>query len=359
MAGADHSNTITINVFLGPSPPTRAGFGTALFLVNQDDGNSLNGQRVAVFSSGAEAEAANIAGYISAETLAALQAGFSQRPTPARIKVAYRDTGANETIAAAIAAIEAIDTDWYGIAQYSRVDTDIVALSTLIETRNKIYIAQSSDASLKDAALPAGLAALDGRENTDVVYHSSDAEPMDLAWLVSRLVFDPDIASAGWSGRVRGVLPVAALTTAQRDALRANNVNVGLRFSSAPVYVSPGINMAGRGIYEIVSSHWYAARVAEDIAFLKLQHSDRGEKIIVDSTGQVKILAILSGRLLQGENVGHFPKGETEATGEPIDLADTLARRLRFKVRGQIAADAVDFVVNVFLQPDPLQQQAA
>lgn len=355
---ADHSNTIEINIFLAPSPPSRIGFGTALFLVDQDAGNSLNGSRVASYAGAAEAQAANTAGYISSSTLAALIAGFSQIPTANRIKVAYRDTGASETISAALTAIDAVDTDWYGIAQYSREDADIVALSAAIETRKKIAIVQSDDASILDAGLPAGISAIDGAERTALIYHSTDAQPADLAWLTSRLVFDPDTRSAPWDGEVRGITAyTTGLTSSQRDLAIANNANLGLPFSSAGFYVSRGVNMNGRALYEIVTGDWFRARVSEDIAYLKLQHTARGEKIIVDSTGQAKILAILNARLSQGENpsTGHFPQGQTRAVGEDITLQDIQARRLRFKVEAQIAADAVNFVVNVYLQPDPLQ----
>lgn len=351
----DWSSTITTNIFLSPSPPSRASFSTVLFLVDQDSGNSLNGVRVATYASGSEAEAAQVAGYISATTLSFLQDAFAQIPSPARIKVGYRDVGGAETIAAALTAIEAVDTDWYGIAMYSRSDADIVALSAAIETRKKIAVAQSDDPSILDAALPAGIAAINGAERTALIYHSSDAEPADLAWLVSRTVFDPDSTSAGWEGQVRGVGAVTGLTTAQRDLATANDANIGLPFSSADFYVSPGVNMAGRGLYEILSGDWFAARVSEDTAFLKLSHTARGEKIIVDATGQMKILGILNARLLQGEDAGHFVKGQTRATAETITLADQTARRLRFKCEAQIAGDARLFVFNVYLQPDALQ----
>ena len=358
--GADWASTIVLNIFLAPSPPSRAGFSTVLFLVNQDDGNGLNGARVMSFASAAEAATAQTAGYISATTLAFLQAGFAQQPTPSKIKVAYRDVGGSETIAAALTAIQAVDNDWYAIAQYSRADADIVAMATAIESGGeKLYIAQSDDSSWLDAGLPAGLASLAAKERTALLFHDADAQPGDLAWAVSRTVFDADVRSAPWEGQLRGVNALTTgLTAAQRDFIVTNKANVGLPFSSAGVYVSSGQNCNGRAVYEILSGDWFKARVREDIAFLKLQHTARGEKIIVDSTGQAKILAILNQRLRQGEDAGHFVRGQTRATGEAITTADILARKLRFKVEAQIAADARLFDINVYLQPDALQQAA-
>ena len=358
--GADWASTIVVNIFLAASPPSRAGFSTVMFLVDQDSGNSLNGARVMSFASSSEAQTAQTAGYISATTLAFPQAGFSQQPTPSKIKVGYRDVSLAETVAAALTAIQAVDNDWYAIAQYSRVDADIVAMATAIEAgAEKLYIAQSADASWLDAGLPAGLSTLAAKERTALIYHDAAAQPADLAWAVSRTVFDADVKSAPWSGQIRGVNALTAnLSAAQRDFIVTNKANVGLPYSSAPVYVDSGQNCNGRGIYEILSGDWLKARVKEDIAYLKLSHTARGEKIIVDATGQAKILAILNQRLRQGEDAGHFVRGQTRATGESITAADILARKLRFKVEAQIAADARLFEFNVYLQPDALQLAA-
>jgi hypothetical protein len=361
MAGANWLSTLSIVVILGTSPPSRQGFGIALFLVDEAT-NTLNGARTMSFASYTEAAAANTATYISASTLEAVRVAFSQQPAPATVKVGYHDTGAAETIAAAITAIRAFDDDWYGLAIYSRVDADIVAAANAIEAITdspKIFVAQSDDSSLLDAGMPAGLTTLTGKERTALLYHSSDAQYGDLAWLVSRLVWDPDSKSAPWEGQIREVAAITAITSAQRDFIgTTNKANVALVFSSAAAYVSPGQNMNGRAFYEIVSGDWLKARLTEDIAYLKLQHTDRGEKIIVDGAGQGKILGILVTRLQQGEAVGHFVQGETRATGESITSADILARRLRFKIEAQIAADARLFNVTIYLQPTALAEAA-
>lgn len=350
----DWSNLNTINIIFAPSPPSRLSFTTPLLVV--DKATNTLGARVVSFASAATAAAALTGGTISATTAAWLTAAFSQIPTPRSIKVAFHDTAATETLSACLAAIEALDTNWYGTAIYSRVAADIAAWGVLIEARKKIFVAQSGDASWLDAGIPAGLSAIAAYERTAVVYHDAATAAADLCWLVSRLVWDPDEKSAGWEGQVRGV---AALTTgitlAQRDFIEANDANVGLPFSSADVYVSPGTVMSGRAIYEIVSGDWLAARLSEDFANAKLTLTSRGEKWIVDATGQVRGLGIIAGRLSQGERVSHFPVGQTRATAEDITDQDELDRKLRFKAEAQIAGDARLFDVNVYLQPSPLQ----
>lgn len=356
--GADHSNSIVVNIFLSASPPTRTGFSTPLYIADQVT-NSLNGAKVASYDSASAAATAQGAGYISASTLAALQAGFSQQPTPRRIKVAKRDTAAAETYAALLAAIDAVDTDWYGVAQYSRVDADIVALATEIETRRKIYLAQSGDSSWLDAGLPAGLSTLAGKERTAVIYHDTAAQPADLAWLASRLVFDADSKSTPWEGEAKGVAALATpLTGAQRDFIITNKANVGMQYGAVPFWVRPGVNANGRALYEIVSGDWFEARVREDLMKLKADHSARGQKLLVNAVGQGKVLGILNAWLSRGVGAEHFEKGQYRATGEEITDADRTARRLRFKAESQIAADATTFEFNVYLQQTPLQQAA-
>lgn len=358
---ADHSNTISVTIVLAPSPPSRAGFGTVLLIVDEAEGtgNDLNGERVVSYANITEAQAAATAGYISAATLARLTVAFSQRPVPSAVKVGRIDTGGGETYSTGFTAIKAADPDFYGIVLDSRTDANILLVSADVETDdNRILVAQSDDADWLTSGLPAGLSALDARERTAVVFHDEDTEYADIAWAVSRLVWDPDVQSAQWEGQIRGVAALTSgLTAAQRDFVVANNANVGLPFSSAAVYVSPGNNCNGRGLYEIVTSDWFRARVSEDTADLKLGYTARGEKLTVNALGQTAILGILNGRLQQGIDAQHFNPGQVRATALDISAADIAARRLRFTVEAQIAQDARLFDFTVYMQQDPVIEE--
>lgn len=349
----DHSNTIVTNIFMAASPPTRAGFGL-LHIVDQDT-NSLNGSRLTSYSSATEVSAARTAGYISATTEAFLLAAFSQSPPMAKIYVGYRDVSLAETWSTALAAIEAVnDKDWWGITSYSRVDADIVSLAGLAEARKKFYFFQSDDASILDAGLPAGISALAANERTAGFYHSADAQPGELAWAASRLIFNPDTISAAWTGPVAGVNAISSVTSSQRDGAIANNVNIPLPFSSAPFYVSPGVNMKGRPIGQILTGDWFAARVAEDTAYLKLSADMRGQKILTDVTGQTMVRGVLDKWLTIGKDAKHWPEGQYRSVPLPITDADVLAERLRFNVEAQVAGSARNFEFNIFLQTTPL-----
>jgi hypothetical protein len=356
---ADWSNTVQVSVLFSTLPPARAGFNCVLGLVDKAT-NTLGGSRVKTYTSALDVSTSLLATEISATTAAQLNAAFAQQPTPTRVKLANHDTGASETLTAALAAIEAVDTDWYGSCLYSRVAADIVTWAGLMETRKKVFVAQSADSSWLDSGVPSGFSTIVTDERTGVIYHDTAAQGADLAWLASRLVFDPDLQSAPFEGFVRSINAYAtALTPAQRDFVVTNNANAGLPFSSAvQFYVSPGVNLRGRSLYEIVSADWFAARVSEDITQLRIDHTSRGEKILVDPSGQAKIMGILTARLQQGEAAGHFGKGNTRATAFPITDADRTAHQLRFKCEAQIGADARVFVVTTYLQASTLQAAA-
>jgi len=188
-------------------------------------------------------------------------------------------------------------------------------------------VAQSADSSWLDSGVPSGFSTIASNERTAVIYHDTAAQAADLAWLVSRLVFDPDSTSAPWEGQVRGLTAYAtALTAAQRDFVAGNHANAVLPFSSATLYASPGISLNNRSIYEIVTADWFAARIGEDIASTKLQYTARGQKIIIDATGQALVKAILTTRLQQGEQAGHFATGQTRATMPAITSGDLSAK---------------------------------
>ncbi|MEN0065937.1 MAG: hypothetical protein AAGA48_27600 [Myxococcota bacterium] len=361
---ATHENTIVVNISIVPNPVPQDSFGRVLLLVNEDatSPNSLNGNRTVLYQSPEAAVADNTAGYINATTLASLQALFAQTPRPSSVRVGKVQTGAVEleTYAAGLAAVEAVAADFYAIVIDSRADADIVSVSNAVQTGGKyVFIAQSDDADLKTASLPAGLASLASNTRTAVLYHDTDTVPADIAWVASRVVFDPNLASAPWDGPVADVTAHAtAVTAAERDAIVGNNVNVGLPYSTATYFVSPGVSLTGRPLYETLTADWFRAELTARIAALRLRYTARGRKLQVGPTGQAAVLGELEGLLTLGEEAGHFLAGQTTATAEAITDADRTARRLRFSAAAQSAQSAVNFEFNLIVQNTPVVVEA-
>lgn len=351
MAGATHGSNVVVNVYLDPSPARQAGFSVLMLLVPLAS-NSLNGNRVMEFASYEEAQTARTASYISASTLLAAEVAFSQRPKPTALKVGYVDLVGSETYATGLTAVIAADADFYGLAITPRTDTEIALVGAAVEALSKkiLFGFQGDDSSWLNAGIPSGLSAMAAYERSVPHYHDSDAEWMDVGNLVNRLVYDPDVQSAPWSGhQVRGVdAYTTGLTETQRTAALANNANLGLPYGGQDFVIDKGVNMAGRPVDEIITSDWFSTRLQERTAALVVEHANRGEKITVSKAGQKKILAVVEALLATGVSVGHFVDGQTEVVAETITSTDRTNRQLRFTVRAQLASSGRLFTFNCY-----------
>lgn len=353
----DHSPNITVNVTLDPSPTQEAGFGTVLLLVDQAT-NSLNGVRGVTYTSYEDMVTANTAGYINAGSLAAGAVAFAQRPKPAEFKLARVDLAGGETYATGLTAAITFDDDFYGLAINSRTQSIIAAVGLSVESLSKriLFIFQDDDVSWLDAAVPAALSAMEGYERSIACYHTTDAQWMDVGMICNRLVYDPDEKSAPWNG-----FPVAGITAyttrptaAERLLAIANDANLGLAYGGEDFVIDPGNNLNERPIYEMVTRDWFEIRLKERVAAEVVRHANRGDKIVVDKTGQKKLKNIIDGLLAQGVGAGHFVAGQTESVAETITSSDLSNRRLRFTVRAQFAVSARLFTFTCYFSRDPI-----
>jgi hypothetical protein len=354
----NHLDNIVINITLAPAPLQIAGFGTAMIIA---DGvtSSLDGDRIRTYGSVTAAAADNTAGFLSAAMLAAVTAAFSQRTPPVEIKVGRTDIG-DADIAASLVAIEAADDDFYGIASESRAAAVQVVLSAAVEARSKFYILQSSDVLWKTTGIPAAYSAIAGSERTAVLYHDTDTEWGDFAWLANRLVFDPDERSAPWDAAVQGVAALAAAPTdTEKGFLDTNFANHGLPYGPELFFVDAGVNLAGRPIHEIETADWFEVRLQESVVGVKTAASADGRKIVVGPSGQGQILAEIAALFQRGVNASHFIAGQTEQTALAITQADLDLGRLRFTGRAQLASSARIFIFNFNFSRTPIFAEAA
>lgn len=348
---ANYNNLVVVNVTLGAQPAPRAGFGTTLLMVDEALGNGLNGDRTMRFASVAAAQTAQTAGYITAAVLDAVTTVMGQARRPVDVLVGRVDTVAVESYPDAYALILVDDPDFYAICIDSRADAVIVAMATLIEasTPNRILIVQSDDATWKTTGLPAGLTGLAGLERTAVVYHTSDAEWNDLGWAAYRMTYDPDAVSAAWNASVALVDALSPQPTdSEKGFLDANFANYGLLWGANPFWMNPGVNVSGRGIYELVTADWFADRLQAAVADLVASTSLRAAKIGVDAVGQASILALVDAQLAAGEAAGHFTPGLSSSAGETITAADIAARRIRVTGQATNVTNATNFQFDLY-----------
>lgn len=341
-----HDDIIDVNITLAAAPVSQAGFGRVLFLATDLD---LGSDAYRVYTSASDITADSD---LSSAQALALTTALSQSPQPDAVLVAPHDAGGGATYSDSIDLAIAGGAEFYGLTIESRVAADIISVSDEVEALGDIlFVAQSAETEIEDGSdIYAGVfSGLAGNTRTVLVYHDDDTQFLDVGYAASRLVFDPDVQSAGWQGRVAGVDPYASFTGTQEDNAEANNVNLLLPFGPYPNYVSSGVTIEDRAIEEIVSADWFKARLEERLIQLKADYDARGEKIPLSPTGQNIVRGELEAQLAQGVDAGHFVSGFTVSFPDPIADSDIQARTLRASASAQFATNAAQFVMNINL----------
>lgn len=347
--GATHDGLTEVTVSLDPVATVPRSFGAILFLADQAAGTTLGGtDRVRRYTTpaGVLADAA----VLGAAAEGAAAAMFAQARRPTAILIGRVNTAASETYAQALAACIVADPDFFGVCIDSRDSAVIEAVALAVEalgtTAPRLFMAQSKVAGLLATPFPSALEDLVGLKWTALVYHDEDAEPFAEAYLAFGLSKDLDAESGTWLLDVVAVDGLtASISETQLAALRTNNVNVGLPHGTAVKYVAPGVTMNGLPIYHAVTSAWFTSRVRDSLIDARVKASARGQKIVLDETGQAIAFSAVSQWLIRGAAGAspHFLPGQYEVTLPTITDADRSARQIRVNSRATFAEDALGF----------------
>ena len=359
-------DNIVISVFLQSLPGPTANFQSTLFMVDeaQGTGNGLDGDRYRSYGTTADLDADEALGYISAEVK---QAGYDYFAQPGRKKtllIGRMDSVGGEAYDTAYDLVIAAGANFYGVAADTRTPADQVLMYDAVEADDfLLFVFQSSDADwLTGGGFPVAYTSFSGVERTAILYHDTDTEWSDLAWLGRILEFDPDNQSAPWSNYLGNVLAYTSTPDAsEKSNAQDNNANLGLALGSKTFWIDRGVTGEGSGTTEgrpidhIVSVDWFVKRLEEDLINFKIQKADIGEKIPVNAIGQKMILGLIEKRLEQGISAGHFqpqlPTDDTvrtEAEARTIITADITNKRLRFRVQVVWVTGAIEFIVDVY-----------
>jgi hypothetical protein len=353
MGTGNHNPNITNDVRITSSPPPITAFSIALLLVPLAS-NSLNGSRVLSFASLADAQDARDAGYISASTMAAATVAFSQPSVPSAFKVGYVDLVGSETYATALAACISADTDFFWVCITARTDAEIVAVSDYIEgiatTRVLRFMFQSDDTGLM-GSFPSGLTGLQDNTRTQGIFHTSDSEWNDVAYVVNRGTYDPAQVSVPWTGcQLSGVAALSPnpTQTQRNTAVNTNNINLMLPYFVSAFVMDPGVDITGQPIEEGITADYLSIAVRRAVALMVVNRSNRGQKTAVDATGQQLVIAAASGVMSLAETAGHIEPGWS-VVGETITEADLSNRELRFTIRGTLTVSGRLFTFKTYL----------
>jgi len=218
-----------------------------------------------------------------------------------------REDALDANMTATLDAIEAAGSDtWYITNLETRTAADILLAAAWTEAREKILIAQSSDADLL-----AGTAGNIGEDlqtaayhRTALIYHDDDAEYLDGAWSSSRGGLDLDSpAGAGiWAYDSLEGVPFDAVTGAQATNLWNVNANLYGRAKGLS-FTSKGTMASGRKIDVTTSLDWVKVRVEESVLS---KFVGTPTKVPYTNAGIMDIVASITDVLEAGVRNGHI-----------------------------------------------------
>lgn len=356
-----NNDAITITIILAAVAAAGKDFGATLLIADEAAGTSLDGDRVRTYQTLAAVTADNTAGFVSASILAAATDAFGQAVPPNSIKIGRKT--AIEAYDVALAAIEAVDPDFYAVAIESRATADQVLVGTAVEASaiKHLFFLQSAEADILTAGFPAGLTALDGNERSIGCYHDIATEWFDFIYPVNRLAFDVDTKSVSFAlFDLANLLPLAAVTAStftdtEKLNARTNKFNLALAFGTTSTAPFRGVNFNARNISEMVTRDWFEDRLNVLVQAFVLTEGNAGRKIPVTIEGQVALGNLVSQQFGIGVTAGHFVTGQTKVEFPLITAADRAAEKIRVTGEAQFAIPGKEFDFVFNFGPDPLE----
>lgn len=177
------------------------------------------------------------AGYETTDPIyIACAAAFSQTPAPELVKVGRR-ASASETIADAMAAILAEDSDWYGWILTSDDEDDIIAAAKWTETHNKLLGIQSSAEEIIDAGNTSDIFSQlrDGNYYRTYGFYHANAATENLAAAIMARCFSINPGGETWSLKQLSGISTDGLNETQYNAIVKKGGNTFERFRNRSV----------------------------------------------------------------------------------------------------------------------------
>ena len=191
------------------------------------------------------------------------------------------DLTADAGIVAELTAVIAEDDDWYALLIDSQSSAEILAAAVNMETRKKIFLADTADDIAYDSGSTTDvmyLANAAGYTRTAIAYHSDTGAFMAAAWLGDRLPQDP--GKATWKFKNLAGIAFDALRTGDRSAMDAKKGNYYYRIGTS-IFTGEGWTASGEYIDIVRGIDWLGVRIQEDVfadllGNQKIPYTDKG-----------------------------------------------------------------------------------
>ncbi len=356
---ATHNSTLNISVTLIAPGGSQAGFGGVCLVVDSQSfgGSPLGGDDVAAYSTSTAVDTAAAAGEISEAVATTLKAGLATGINTVYV-ADYDGTSEDPGDAIERARASALDDSIYVYVPFETGSTtdadadgtaDILTGITALSGADKLYLYQQSDTTT-------AVAAHVGIENVGWLYHdatpSSSVAHQMFVQACNRARFNPDTQAAGWKSPIPGGVALTSDISQATNATvqgAASFGNTSLPFFGEPTYFYPGQNSEGTSIKQVVSKHWFKARLTERIANLIIRYDNSGRIIPLDATGQDIIDGEIRAQYALGVEAGAFQAGQLLVTFPTISAADLAANRLRVTVSIALTNEVLTFDIGVNL----------
>lgn len=231
-------------------------------------------------------------------------------------------------LAADLAAIQAYDKDWYGLALDSNSEAEINVGALFCETEKKLFVPNTSDAGCEDAGTTTDImsdikAAAYAR--TGVLYSRSQLLSYSgAAWMAKQFTQKP--GSDTWKFKTLASVTVDTISASARSAILGKNGNIYTATSSVNI-TEDGKSGAGEWLDVTRFVDWMRARCQ----FLIFTAFVNNGKIPFTDAGIDLVGSIIDGGLDEGIAVGGLAPGSTSVfvpKALAVASADRAARKL-------------------------------
>lgn len=180
--------------------------------------------------------------------------------------ISFTPVYSGETYADAVLAVNNENSEWFGAAIDSRIDTDIESTAAAIEGLKKVFFAATDSAAVLDGLdetdIASRLQAL-GYEGTHLSYIKDNTTPQypDVAnmWILNEVV-----GSATWAFKQLNGVAAVNYTEQEINVLSRKNVNFYRTIAGTRI-TDPGKQVGGSWTDEVVGTRWLTARLQEAI----------------------------------------------------------------------------------------------
>lgn len=255
-------------------------------------------------------------------------------------------------------SIQEVNKTWFGWVCDQRLSYISILAAAWTEAQIKLFVTQSNDAGVLDAADTTDVAYLlkaAGYNKTVGIYHPTDTVWADAAYLANRISTDLDSKTPNWRYvNLSGITTDTTSDSGDEVVIASKNFNYYTDLGGSG-RMQPGVTCSGRKIAIQVGISWLHTRMVEALVGAILEATDDQSAIPYTDKGMQALGAIAKAELEAGIDTGLLrgPLADNAVTigsVDDVDAADKTAGILRLTARAQLAGSIDTVVFSITLE---------